>query len=61
MYRNSGDSASAGICTQKIMATLREFRSIPDKLSEQGRNIQDQPITELPEDIEEYLKKRGLS
>ena len=61
MYFNSGDSASAGICTQKLMATLREFRSIPDKLSEQGRNIQDQPITELPEDIEEYLKKRGLS
>lgn len=55
LYKKIGDRSSAEVCEQELIRTYEKVTSLDDRLSEFGRKIKDQPITELPEDIAEYV------
>lgn len=55
LYKKSGDRSSAEVCEQELIRTYEKVTSLDDRLSKFGRKIKDQPITELPEDIAEYV------
>jgi len=55
LYRKAGDVASADVCEQELIRTYEKVMSLDDRLSEFGRKIKDQPVTELPEDIVRYV------
>ena len=60
MLLESGDRASASFCDDKIRSVLDKFEHMSDKLSSFGKNINDQPETELPEEIKEILVQNGF-
>lgn len=55
LYTQAGDEYSADICTQQLIKTAERLENLDDRLSDLGRKIDDQPKTELPEDITEYI------
>ena len=55
LYKQAGDNQSAQICAQELINTYERVTSLKDKLSKYGKMIVDQPETELPEDIVEYV------
>lgn len=55
LYQQIGDDYSAEICIQEIIDTADKLNGLEGKLSEFGKKIADQPGTELPDDILEYI------
>lgn len=56
LFTQVGDSQSAAICMEELIFVEERLSEIDQKLSDLGRQINDQPETELPDDIQEYIK-----
>lgn len=55
LYTEAGDSYSAEICKKELLAVSERLKQAEEKLSNLGKMIKDQPVTELPEDIQNYI------
>lgn len=56
LYEQAGDVYSADYCRNKLNDVLESFYSIENKMSYLGKNINDQPITELPPELLEIIE-----
>ncbi|MBQ7646683.1 MAG: O-antigen ligase family protein, partial [Clostridia bacterium] len=56
LYEKAGDEKSAEFCRQKLKNAAQTVHGLNEKLSELGKMIDDQPVTTLSDDVEEYLK-----
>lgn len=57
LYAQSGDEASVTVCVKELQKTQERLEHLNDRLSERGRRIKDQPVTELPEEIQDYIRR----
>ena len=55
LYMKAGDEQSAQVCAKELLNTYERVTSLGKRLSKYGKMIKDQPVTELPEDIVEYV------
>lgn len=55
LYKDAGDSKSARICVTELLKTADTVKNLSGKLSKLGTMIDDQPRTDLPDDINEYI------
>ncbi len=55
LYSEAGDSNSIKFCAQKLVEVEEKLNSNKEKLSYFGAMINDQPITELSEDIHNFI------
>lgn len=55
LYKQAGDEYSAEYCIQELTKTVRKLKALDGRLSELGKMIYDQPKTELPQDIMDYI------
>lgn len=49
------DKTKASLCANELLKTKERLESLDDRLSPLGRIIKDQPITKLPDEIEDYI------
>ena len=56
LYLKSGDRESAEICVSELLSAADTVENLGDKLSDLGKMIDDQPKTELPKEISEYVE-----
>lgn len=59
LYQQAGDSESVQICREELQMVGDRVHNMRRKLSYLGTRIKDQPETQLPEEIERYMKKGG--
>lgn len=57
LYEKNGDTQSAEVCRKELKNTLTLLESNEKRLSKLGKAIEDQPITKLPKEIEDTIKK----
>lgn len=57
LYQKSGDKESAQICKDELMAIPSKLKQAEGKISKLGKMIKDQPVTELPNEIQTYIKQ----
>ncbi len=57
LYNQAGDSGSADYCAEELIKTSDRLSGLKSRLSELGRRIYDQPKTELPDDVREYIEQ----
>lgn len=55
LYSQAGDMNSAGICAGELLQAEQALASMSEKLSDLGKKIKDQPETELPHEIQNYI------
>ena len=55
-YEKKGDSASIAVCRKELHSVLTMLRKNEERLSPLGRAIEDQPITQLPKDLENKIR-----
>ncbi len=55
LYTRNGDTKSASVCKQELLAAQKAVAAQADRLSTLGTKITDQPVTELPADIQNYI------
>ena len=58
LYQKSGDMTSARHCQQELKKIANQLQTLDKQLSKMGTMIKDQPNTEVPTEILEYI--RGL-
>ena len=58
LYEKAGDEYSVKICKQELLWIRDELSKLPSRQSRLGKLIKDQPKTQLPEDIEKYIKQK---
>lgn len=56
LYTQAGDTASVQICRKELQSVARKVHTAEKRLSSLGAKIKDQPKTQFPEDLEEYIK-----
>ncbi|MBR4864821.1 MAG: O-antigen ligase family protein [Oscillospiraceae bacterium] len=56
LYEKKGDSASIAVCRKELHSVLTMLRKNEERLSPLGRAIEDQPITQLPKDLENKIR-----
>jgi len=57
LYEQNNDPYSVKICQQELLKTVRDVQNADSRLSKLGKMIDDQPVTELPDDITEYVRQ----
>lgn len=57
LYEKHGDEYSANVCRKELVATIKELQKNTERLSKLGRMIDDQPKTQLPDEILRYAEK----
>ena len=57
LYEKHGDDYSANVCRKELVATIKELQKNTERLSKLGRMIDDQPKTQLPDEILRYAEK----
>lgn len=55
LYEKAGDFRSAELCKQELLWAAQQLASNTQRLSKLGKLIDDQPITTLPSEIQEYI------
>ncbi len=55
-YRQSGDTQNEQICIDELKAIPKRLDALNEKLSSLGKKIKDQPQTQLPEVLLEYIE-----
>ena len=55
LYTKSGDSYSAEVCKKELIKVSQRLEEAEKKVSKLGKMIKDQPITELPENIQNNI------
>lgn len=56
LYEKHGDDYSANVCRKELVATIKELQKNTERLSKLGRMIDDQPKTQLPDEILRYAE-----
>lgn len=59
LYQQRGDTKSAMICKQELLAVAKQLSANGDRLSPLGKLIADQPVTTLPQDILQFIQQLG--
>lgn len=59
LYQKAGDTSSAAICKQELLAVAEQFAANGDRLSALGKMIDDQPVLELSQELQEAISKLG--
>lgn len=59
LYEQAGDHISAQYCKQELMKIPQMLEANKNRLSRLGSMIDDQPVTELSEDIQKYIDMLG--
>ena len=59
LYIKAGDNASAGTCAKALNSAVKQLESNGNRLSALGKMIADQPITTLPAELLEQVRKVG--
>lgn len=59
LYTQAGDSASAQACIKALRYTVEALDANAQRLSQLGKRIADQPITQLPQDLMEQIERLG--
>ena len=57
LYTKAGDEQSAKICQRELIETRDKLHHTDEYLSWLGKKIKDQPITELPKEMETYVDR----
>lgn len=55
LYEQAGDSRSAQVCRQELITTRKALEANADRLSPLGKMITDQPVTQLPEEMQRAI------
>lgn len=55
MYNSAGDIQSASFCAEKLISLQQRLINNSERLSYFGKLIDDQPVTQFPQDIENYI------
>lgn len=61
LYRKAGDTQSADFCIEQLQQTQKMLTANADRLSSLGKMIDDQPVTELSESLQQQIQKIGGS
>ncbi len=56
LYRQTGDRNSAEICREELLKIEERLLDLKDRLSYFGRIIDDQPTTELPDELKDTIR-----
>ena len=59
LYREVGDTQSVAICQSELIATQKLLKENKQRLSWLGARIVDQPVTELSEQVQQYIAQIG--
>lgn len=59
LYLKAGDVQSARTCYRELVSAQETLRANRDRLSPLGKLIADQPVTELPEELQTYIRQMG--
>ena len=59
LYQKAGDSNSASICKQELLAVEKQLEANAQRLSRLGKMIKDQPVTELSEAVRAQIRQLG--
>jgi len=59
LYEKAGNPASAEICRKELIATQQKLQQTAQRLSTLGKMINDQPVTELSQEITAYIREMG--
>lgn len=57
LYQQIGDEQSADYCKQQLVKTSQSLSALESRLSDLGKQIDDQPQTSLPDDVAQYIKE----
>ena len=57
LYKEAGDLKSAKFCEERLLEIPEKLESTKLRLSKLGKMIKDQPVTELPQDITDYISE----
>lgn len=57
LYEKAGDEESAAVCRRELIAAAEKLRGNEERLSALGKQIEDQPVTELPAELQEYINR----
>lgn len=57
LYEKAGDEKSAAVCRRELIAAAEKLRGNESRLSALGKQIEDQPVTELPAELLEYINR----
>lgn len=55
-YRANGDSYSANVCIEELVATEKKLNALTSRVSALGSVIADQPITQLPQELSDTIR-----
>ena len=55
LYTKSGDTYSAEVCKKELIKVSQRLEQAEKRISKLGKMIKDQPITELPVNIQNYI------
>lgn len=55
LYAEAGDMDSVKVCVQELLDTKAALQSLDQRLSPLGRIIADQPVTRLPQELEQAI------
>ena len=61
LYTKAGDRQSADVCKEELLKLPKKLEKAEMRLSKLGKMIKDQPITQFPQDIENYIKKMEIT
>ncbi len=56
LYKKAGDTKSAEVCKKELKNLSVFLTAANDKVSFFGKRIYDQPTTELPKDLKDYIE-----
>ena len=59
LYKKAGDATSAEICRKELLSVAEQLARNGDRLSALGKRINDQPVLELPRDLQTEIAKLG--
>lgn len=59
LYQKAGDTASAEICRQELLAMVEQLSQNGERLSALGKMINDQPVLELSYELQTEIAKLG--
>ena len=61
LYQKAGNEKGVRLCYQELMAVAQQLKDNENRLSTLGRMIDDQPVTALSPQVQEFVEKLGGS
>lgn len=61
LYQKAGNEKGVQVCYQELLAAAQQLSQNEARLSPLGKRINDQPVTELSQQVQQYIEKLGGS